>query len=298
MARRIGIPLLLDVVRVDDLREIRSLAADRRVDRAFGRSGRLLNRLLQGRILDQMRVNGCLLPAFLPRDHAARAAGQEALERRLASEDIRRRWNDGELDAIAAYVRGEENEDALGPAVQQLVGRLFFPDYRADAESYAAARLVDAYPGAKPWRALWWRLSGRLGRARRQLWERAQNDGHAIHATTIAFHNIVFALKTMRELLADPVRGGRITEDNVVPQCLSAPPRLLRRSTDVFATPVLPRRMRRGALIVFELKDALAGYGDARDAFMTESWSRCPAHRLVPELLRAVYHRAAGERGA
>jgi hypothetical protein len=56
--------------------------------------------------------------------------------------------------------------------------------------------------------------------------------------------------------------------------------------------------MRRGALIVFELKDALAGYGDARDAFMTESWSRCPAHGLVRELLRAVYRRAAGGREA
>jgi hypothetical protein len=297
MARRLGIPLLLDVVRVDDLREIRSLAADRRVDRVFGRSGRLLNRVLQGRILDQMRVNGRLLPAFLPRDDATRVAGQEALERRLASRDIVR-WNNGELDAIAAYVSGEGNEDALGPAVQQLVGRLFFPDYQADAASYAAARLVDAYPGAKPWRALWWRLSGRLRRARRLLWERAQNDGHAIHATTIAFHNIVLALNTMRELLADPVRAGRLTEDNVVPQCLSAPPRLLRRSTDGFETPALPRRMRRGALIVFELKDALAGYGDARDAFMTESWSRCPAHGLVRELLRAVYRRAAGGREA
>jgi hypothetical protein len=296
MARRTAIPLLLDLVTVDDLAEIRSLDSDPRVDRAFVRGGRLINRLRQGRILDAMRVDGALLPAFRSRDDADRAAGQRELEERLAAQDPALR-NTGELDLLARYVRGEASEEAVGPAVQQIVGRLFVPAYVGDASSYEAARLVDAYAGANFLRALWWRLSGRLGRARRLLWERAEQNPHAIHATAIAFHNIVHALRAMRELMTNAGRRGRLTEESVVPQCLSAPPRLLRRATESFATPALPRRVRRGALIVFELKHAIAGSGDTHQAFMADGWSRCPAHAFVPALLRAVYRRATGEEG-
>ena len=298
MARRISVPLLLDLVLVDYPAEIRELNDDPRVTRRFRRRGRLVNRVLQGRLLDVMHVRGALLPALAPHEDAERAERQRTLEQELNPLRNRPLWTEADLAPLAAYVRGKVGEERVGPAVQQLVGRLFVPDYRADEESYRAAKLVDAYPGSNPLRALWWRLSGRLGRARDLLWDKAKQDRHAIHATTIALHNIVYALRTMRDLAADPGRRLRAGADSIVQQCLSAPPRLLRRSREGFATRALPGAMPAGALIVFNLNRAHAATMDADLAFMTRGWSRCPAHAFVPALLRAVWEEVATGGGA
>lgn len=293
MARRVSVPLLLDLVLVDDPAEIVELNDDPRVTRRFRRGGRLINRVVQARLLDAMRVGGALLPALAPRNDAERAERQRALEAQLKPTRRRRLWSEADLAPLAAYVRGEAGKEGVGPAVQQLVGRLFVPDYRADAASYRAARLVDAYPGANPLRALWWRLTGRLARARDLLSRRAGEDRHAVHATTIALHNIVRALGTMRALAADPGRRLRASADTVVAQCLSAPARLLRRTEAGFATPALAGPMPADALVVFNLERAHAVAPDNGVAFMAQGWSRCPAHAFVPALLRAVWEAAA-----
>ena len=61
MARSTRIPLLVDVVRVDDAAEIHALNADERIDRRFGRMGPLVNRVVEGRILNCMRIGNRLL---------------------------------------------------------------------------------------------------------------------------------------------------------------------------------------------------------------------------------------------
>ncbi|MGI9433983.1 MAG: hypothetical protein ACR2Q4_03990 [Geminicoccaceae bacterium] len=286
MNRRIRIPCLVDIALIDEPASIKTLNADDRVDRNFRRRGPLVNRVLEGRLLRAMSLGPWLLPAFMPRDDEGRADAQAALEARLGQD---KPWQDDDLHALVALVDEGAAKDRLGIAVQQLVGRLFFDDYRADAESYAAAQLVDAYPRGNPLKALWWRLSGKLQRARTLLWKKAQDDGHAIHATVIAFHNIVIAVERMQSLRRNPGRRPRLSAETIVQQCLSAPPRTLRRVKAEIDTPHSKRPLREHGLLVFELGKAQKRTGAAGDAFMTASWSQCPAHRFVPSLLMAIW---------
>jgi hypothetical protein len=289
MARRTAIPLLLDVTRVDAPGEIRMLDAHPSIDRTLDSRGGLINRLRLRRLRNLFHVDHRPMPAFLPRDDPARAPAHLALAGQLDEVARTGAWDRDALGRLAAHVRGDGSD--VGPAAQDLLGRLFKDDYVADEETWASAQLLDDYVRTNAVRGLWLRLTGRVDRARWLLWRSAGHDPIAIHATAIAVHNLVAGLDRMRALHADRERPDA-SEDEVLGRCLAAPAGVLRQVRAPLNTPAVARRLPEGALVVYEIEKAVRATGDRSLAFMADGWSRCPAAGLIPALLLAVWREA------
>jgi hypothetical protein len=291
MARRIRIPLLLDVVLVDDTEEMTQLNQRPDVSRVVSAAGGLIHRMIQRRIAGTLHVGNAPLPAFAARDDQARVERQARLEDTLGRVDVEGEPFASDIKRLGRYVNGQAPEMSLGAAVQQVVGRLFVPAYVATPESYRAAEVIAEWPRANPVKALWWRWSGKLRRSRALLWEKAGNDPACIHATAIAMHNMVTTIERMREMARDP-GSRRLTPGEAVKACLAAPAGLLRSVTREARVPFLARPLQAGSLILFRLRKIHADTKDDSVAFLRGEWSQCPGHQVVPRLLEAVW--AAG----
>jgi hypothetical protein len=295
MAITLRLPGLVDLLRADSAEEIGSLAADDRLDRRFDDAGALLNRMLARRIRRVLQVDGVPLPPVAARDSGGRAQRQTELEAALTAAVGRPLCGEAHLEALTAHVLGRGTPEAIGPLVQEVVGRLFLPDFRRTAESWEAALLLDAAVRSfNPLRQLQWLLTGRVERARRLLAERVGGDPVAVHSIGIAVHNLVCSFERMRELAARPDAVRRFSTEAAVAQCLVAPDSVLRQAVSLGATSV--GSFRPGTIVVLELEAARARSLRRDVAFMTGSWSRCPAHRWVPALLAAVWDRVAAAR--
>lgn len=294
MARSIRVPFLVDVTFVDDARAIDGLESDARVDRSYGERGPWYNRLLQNRLVSELRVNIEVLPAFRPRGDAERADAQQALTARLGQISVDALADDPDVADIARWVREGENDDpeSVGPMVQQFAGRLFSSGYTGDAASYKAARTVDRFLRANPVCGAWLSLTGQVSRALNLLSSRAGGDAHAVHATAIAFHNMVVAVARMRAIAQTPGRDGRAGEATIAEQCLVPPDSALRTVSEPVQTAYRRNPLKPGALIVYRLADAYGERADVAATFRSGAWAECPAHGLVPNFLRAVWRQA------
>jgi hypothetical protein len=136
MARHIRVPGIVDVVLVSDPAEIRALNDHAKIDRNFIPRGPLINRLIVGRIRHWFKIMGQFLPSLLPRGDHVRADRQQELATSLNPANGATLWSEDQLDALAAYVRGSGDDDAAGILTQQIVGRLFDPQYRADLATW------------------------------------------------------------------------------------------------------------------------------------------------------------------
>ncbi|MDZ7852170.1 MAG: hypothetical protein U5L98_05830 [Halomonas sp.] len=302
MARRLNIPGLVNLLEVSDASEIRQLDAEPNIDRHLAPAGGLINRLRLARLRQAFVFDGEPLPALLARETQGRESRHAELGRRLDERAEAAAWRqDPDFKTLVEAVAGQAEAEALGPAAQGLLGRLFHDDYHADRESYTAARLLNAYPRINVLRALGQRVTGRLGRARRLLAERARGEPLALHATGIAVHNLVASLAAMRELAASPQAHG-LSLPAVMGRTLSAPETLVRRVRTPLSTPCAPRRLEPNDLVVLRLAEAARGSGDRDLAFMRQSWARCPAQGFILTLLTAVWEQAMevrqGGRGA
>jgi hypothetical protein len=289
MAKRIHLPGLVDLATVEDKVELRALAADDRLDRGGKLPGPLVNRLLMGHAARTLRFGGKLLPTIASRDEPQRAASQAALRARL--DPAKPLWDDATIAALVAAVRGIKGADAIGPATQQAIGRLFDPQYIGDAESWQAALDLDAGL-RRPLRGLMLLLSGRLARARDQLSRRVGGDLAGVHGTGLAVHNLVRGFETMRDLWR---RQPRPSADDAVRQCLYAPVTALRQATSRGSTAI--GDVRAGTVVRLQL-DAVRAQspGDPEVVFMAGTWAECPAIAFVPALLRAVWDGALATR--
>ncbi len=142
MATRIRVPWILDVVLVSEPSEIRALDNEPLIDRRFIPRGPLLNRLIVERIRRWFEIDGRLLPALLPRADKDRAKRQRELATALDPTQGRALWTDLQLDALSAFVGGRGSYEDMGITVQETVGRLFDPSYKADRASWDTAVLV------------------------------------------------------------------------------------------------------------------------------------------------------------
>ncbi|QTF93862.1 hypothetical protein [Halomonas sp. BM-2019] len=236
MARRVHIPGLINLLEVTDPGEIRLLDADSRLDRSLAAGGGLINRLRLARLRQALVFDGEPLPALLGRDAEGREARHAELGRRLDEcADIASWRRDPAFESLVAAVAGQGEGEALGPAAQGVLGRLFHDDYRADAASYAAARRLNDYPRIGALKALFQRLSGRLRRDRRLLHERARGDAMTLHATGVAVHNLMESLESMRALAATP-GAASLSSAAVLGRCLGVPETLLRQMLAPLAT--------------------------------------------------------------
>jgi hypothetical protein len=291
MSRSLRIPFIVDLLRTDDPAQIRAFAADMRLDRDFTQRGPLLNRMLTGKIRSVLSLDGVPFAPVAPRGDAERARAQAALGARLDGIAAAGSFDEESLGALAKAVRGDADAPPLELAVQQAVGRLFEPDYRASHESWAAARLLDrAVHTLNPLVSIWLRISGQIAQAQRRLGALVHDDRVGVHATGIAVHNLVRGFAAMRELLADPSRF-KPEDDAVVARCLRAPESAVREARP--GSSVTPGdAIRPGTLVVFDLATAQHRDAGAEIVFMAGSWAQCPAAAWVPAFIRAVWHRA------
>jgi hypothetical protein len=287
MVRTIRVPFLADLLVAEEADAIRALAAEARLDRGAPARAPLVNRMIAHRVADVLQVEGRPLPSAAARDAPGRAAARDALETQLDA----RRINQEHIDALAAFVVGRGGRP-LGPLVQETIGRLFVAEFRATDETWQAARLLDqAARTLNPIRRLIWAFSGRVNDARRLLARRFAGHLAALHAVAIAVHTLVVSFQRMRALAAGPGGVARHSPAEAASICLAAPPRVLRYATAPGTN--AHSTFRAGTLVLLGLGAARARTLAHDVAFLTETWSRCPAHAWVPALLEAVWQRAA-----
>lgn len=285
---RLRIPRLLDVVLISEPDQIAWLNQHADVTRSIDASASLLHRVLDQRLRVDLGFAGGLLPVFRPRTDAMRAQTQKQLDARL--ENLRGAPGP-DADEIGAYVSGEKDSDEIGVTVQHWCGRLFFPHYRATLESYEAGRLLARWASAPPWRTFLDRRSGRLERAKNMVSSQAQGDLHCIHGTTIGMENVARSVRKLRAA-AQSHDKKRLSPDEILRHCLVAPPAVLRTCTREVVAPFLTDPLTKQSVVVFLVARAYRATGDLDVAFLGESWSACPARRVIPEMLRAVWHAA------
>jgi hypothetical protein len=296
MSRRIRVRGLVDIVRLDEPALISAYSEDVRLDRDFAGAGPLLNQWLTRRVRRNLRVDGKPLPAVAPRNYPGRAESQADLENELAQRLAEVGPPPEHVDRLASYVRGELAEDSVGPTAQEAIGELFAAGYRGTDETWRAACILDAAPRTiNPFRALAWALTGAVRRSRRNLAAAVDGSPAGVHATGIAVHSLVRSLKAMRELWCEPGARGSLSADAAALRSLRAPETVLRQWSGPATT--VHGDIRPGALTIFELDKARARRPGAQMAFMTESWTRCPAHRWTAALLRKVWERAVAAGG-
>lgn len=300
---RLAFPLLFDILIVDDPDQIRWLNEHPDVLRPPDESGSFLLRLVNQLTVVAMSFEGQVLPVFLRRQDPGRARKQRELADAL---DEPTRVVNAETTWLGTYVagydssKGEETsksdasgdpDDTVGIYVQQWCGRLFDPRYIATPETYAAGRRVARFPTEPPWRKLGKRAKAQFASAKRTLADAADNDIHAIHATSIGMENIARSVRRMRSLAKRAGVTGRTAEE-AMRQCLIVPPVLLRGCEREVQAPFLRVPLNRRSLVVFLLARAYDKSGDLTLAFLGDTWSACPAQHIVPHMLRAVWKSA------
>jgi len=290
--KRIRIPGAVDIVISEDAAEIQSLAQNPGLDRAYADQSIATNGLILRRVLKVLQFNGKRFPTVSPKDAENRAALQQALWIRLNALAPHFASGPDELESLAAFVRGQRPDDTCGLLVQQVVGSLFNPDFKATQASWDAAVVLDKAPRTmNPVLPLWWALTGKVDRARLLLAEMVGGDLAGIHAIGIALHNIVDGVNQMRQLYNDPAQRAALSGEAASKRCLFAPATVLRQPT----VPVGSSEgdLQTGTLLILKLQSANAGAPSEDLAFLSQAWSRCPAEQWVPALLQGIWSRAS-----
>jgi hypothetical protein len=275
-------------VLVSDAEQIAWLNQHPAVSRPIDPTRSWLHRVLDRRFLLDLAFDGEPLPVFRERADERREERQKLLY--AAFESLRGLPGD-EVDLIADEVSGRTSVPDIGVVVQQWCGRLFTDRYRSTQETYEAGRLIADWASAPPWRTIRDRWSGKLARAKSLLATAAGHDPHCVHATSIGMENVARTVRKMRKLSADPDKQ-RATADEILRECLAAPPAVLRGCDAVVGAPFLDTPLTPRSLIVFLVARAYAASGDLDVAFLSDSWGACPARRVIPEMLRIAWRTA------
>ena len=288
--KRIRIPGVVDIVRSDDPAEIKSFAQDLNLDREYSDRSLPVNTHILKQVRETLQVNGVPFPTVTPRCGEGRAAAQTHLWKRLSA--LAQDFSAGpvQLEGLAAYVRGGGETGTCGPLVQQVVGSLFVPGFKATSASWDAALLLDKAPRTmNPALLAWWAVTKQVDKAKKLLSDMVGGDLAAVHAIGIALHNIVSGVDAMREIYRDPSVRASLTPQSVRSRCLFAPASVIRQ-------PVGPDNSNNGlepsTLVVLDLQAANAKSPDESLVFLRQTWSQCPAEQWVPALLEGIWRRA------
>jgi hypothetical protein len=287
----VRIPGLIDLFEVSDPDEIKVLARDPHLDRRFETAICPINWLLLKRSLKVLSFGGYRFPTMMPRDDAQRASRQQELWNTLTEKVTSIKSGPDELEPLADWVRGVGSDAQLGILVQQLLGQMFSRGFIATEESWSAAKVLVTAPRSKNLPlVLWWFVSGKVRRAKRQLARMVNDDLSAVNAIGIAVHNVVKSFRHMRLLYANvEVRSG-LSVEAAAEQCLFAPVSVYRQA--VAAGRVGDCPYSRNSLFVLSIGEASRQAEGRSLVFMEESWSRCPANLWVPAMLQGVWSRA------
>lgn len=291
MALIITIPGLVRLALVrnpDELLRVNDAAV---VTRSLSGRGGLFNRSVAAKLTVFRAPDGDIWPAFRDRHDPLRAAHQASLESALSKIDALLQQIAPEITELGNYVGGRRAHRSMGVVVQQAVGRLFFPDYLASEESYAAARTLQAWSSAWPLRAAWLRRSGALKAALDRIQTASRGNMACAHATALAMDNIVKSIELMRELALHGDNLAKIEPKDALLRTLRAPARVVRETRDGDFIGLI--RLRSRTLVLLAVENARQQRAsDPGFAFFAGAWNQCPAHGLVPALLSNVWRAA------
>jgi hypothetical protein len=286
----------IDIFTVQNPAEIRGLSQHSQIDRRFNAFHGFLNSLLVRRLLSLLSLRGRRFPTMQPWHDVYRKINQDRLWSALTLKASTVKNGPDEIEDLTRWVKGISSRDAIGPMVQQVVGRLFVDRYEASRESWGAAMLLDkAVRSKSPVQLIRWAITGEIRRAKALLGSKVDGDLAGVHGTGIALHNIVKGLEEMRELYARIDLRTTLSATAAAQRCLFAPAVVLRQATGDGEVAGCP--FKKGALFMLGLGQA-SKHGDQDDLiFMRNTWSQCPAEKWVPALLEGVWKRATRPQG-
>lgn len=290
MNKRVHIPGLIDLLKIDDPELILQLNANPAIDRNVTPCGPLLNRRLPALVKENLNFSGTLSPVIRARSDEGRVALSAMLYRRFADPSLYESpdWSRC-VAALGAWLQSEEDEAVAGVALQQLIGGILVPDYSADRASWEAAVVFDREVRAlSPVARLRQRLTQSVERARGILMERAQGNVAGVHGTGVAIHNLVASLSLLRDLRR---KKTAMSGAEAARTCRKAPKTVLRQVREAIDLPPFGQ-LQPGTLILFALDDAQRTSGDIRIAFLDGSWSGCPATQFSVRLMEASWEAA------
>jgi hypothetical protein len=290
---RITIPGIVRLAWLSDPDEVAAANASGVVQRSLSGLGGLVQRSVAAKLAVFRKADGDIWPAFRDRADRLRSDRQKELENALAKTQSLLKRVAPETDALAAYVRTGSTNRPPEIIVQQMVGRLFFPDYAASEESYDAARALQTWVSGGPIKSYLLKLSGELERSLDLIVTLARGDTSCAHATAIAMHNLVDTIERMRRLARARDNLQKLGPQEAIASTLRAPKQVVRETRD--AGRVCGMHLGARTLVVLRLECARRQKPDAGIEFFAKGWNQCPAHAIVPALLADVWKKAKAD---
>src|ERR1700744_5463088 len=119
--KKLKIPGIVNLYKVDEPQEIQALARDPAIDRQFNLHTCPFNGLLLKRSLAVLSIRGRRFPTMTPRDSQERQIRQEKLAEFLHGQAAAIRLGPEELEPLARWIRGQEADFEVGMLTQQLL---------------------------------------------------------------------------------------------------------------------------------------------------------------------------------
>jgi len=169
MAIRITIPGIMRLVFFRTPKEVLAINDSSMVQRSLSGRGGLFQRTTAEKLAVFRTPDGDTWPAFRDQLDPLRAKHQRELEAALADIPSLLARLTPEIAALATYVCSGRAHRPPEVIVQQMVGRLFFPDYTASEESYDAAHTLQTWLSGGPVKTYLLKHSGALQGALDQI---------------------------------------------------------------------------------------------------------------------------------
>jgi hypothetical protein len=285
------IPGVVNIFKVNDPKEIKTLANKSVVDRSFETRTCPVNWFILKRSLSVLSFHGRRFPTMKPRHSSTRLRAQDELRTKLNNQIEEIKAGPIALGPLAEWVKGVDAGTEVAILAQQLLGRLFRSDFTATEESWAAAVVLVTAPRSSNFAKLgWWLVTGKVRRAKRLLAGMVNDDLSAVNAIGIAVHNLLKSLQHMRSLYSDAGSRSTLSAEAAAEQCLHAPVSVYRQSTAEGT--LMGAAFPKNSLFVFNIGAASQLKEGRSLVFMEESWSGCPASLWVPAMLEGVWRRS------
>jgi len=295
MAITLTLPGIIRLVYVRTADEVLAVNNASAVERSLSGRGGLVHRSVAGKLQVFRTPDGDVWPAFRDRLDPLRMAHQRELEAALA--DVRGLLQrlTPQIVELAEHIRTGRSQRSPEVVVQHAVGRLFFTNYAADEQSYAAARTLQGWLSGGPLKSLILKRTGALQRALDLIMRLARGNMACAHATALALENIVKSIGLMRKLAGAGDNLAKLGPQDALARTLRGPPRVISEARD--GTRVGNVRLRARSLVMLAVEAARRQRPDPGFGFFASAWNCCPAHSIVPALLAEVWREAQTAQG-
>jgi hypothetical protein len=238
-----------------------------------------------------LSYKGAHFPHMTPRNDVERIKRKTELWNAYNAQAIRMASGPEELEPLAAWIQNETDHHEPGVLVQQVFGQFFYPGFCATEESWNAALILKEGANSMNYpKMFWWKITGKVRKAKELLGAMLNEDIYAMHASAIAAHNMVGALRVLKRLYAEQTTRNNTSTEKAVELSLSPPPKVFRQALEKGSANGCP--FSKNTLLLLKLKDANKNKNANDLIFMKGAWSQCPAEQWVPAVIKGVWKRA------